>query len=385
MRAARGQLLQHTARRRSTAARTKCSATSSRRRCSASEREGTDHELRFQRRRGTTARRGAALGRAAATASSAAARIAKAGGFSAEAWGETRRAGPARAWARRKTTAAWRMGPVDGDAGARGARPRPGAGAGGRGGAGRRLGARAGARGRARRAGRRASPSGEARVVLALPGARRALPAEPRRHEGRRTPATRGRSAAPRASCRSATRPTPSSCRARVSGAADDAARHRAVPGRTRAPPASTTQGYALQDGSRAAEVDARRRAGHAAGRRRPGLRRAGAGRRHRHRRAGAEAVGAMDKLFELTVDYMNTRKQFGVADRHLPGAAPPRRRHEDAARTRALDELLRDAQARRGAAPCAAARVAQAKVQLGQSDALRRPAVRSSCTAASA
>ena len=39
-----------------------------------------------------------------------------------------------------------------------------------------------------------------------------------------------------------------------------------------------------------------------------------------------AEAVGVMDKLFELTVEYMNTRKQFG-AHRHLPGAAPPRRR----------------------------------------------------------
>ncbi len=57
-----------------------------------------------------------------------------------------------------------------------------------------------------------------------------------------------------------------------------------------------------------------------------------------------AEAVGAMDKLVAITVEYMNTRKQFGVADRQLPGAAPPHRRRQDAARAGALDELLRDA-----------------------------------------
>ena len=57
-----------------------------------------------------------------------------------------------------------------------------------------------------------------------------------------------------------------------------------------------------------------------------------------------AEAVGAMDKLVAITVEYMNTRKQFGVPIATLPGAAPPHRRRQDAARAGALDELLRDA-----------------------------------------
>jgi alkylation response protein AidB-like acyl-CoA dehydrogenase len=68
-----------------------------------------------------------------------------------------------------------------------------------------------------------------------------------------------------------------------------------------------------------------------------------------------------------ITVEYMNTRKQFGVADRQLPGAAPPHGRRQDAARAGALDELLRQPQARR-AAGAAPPRARQAKVQLGHS-----------------
>jgi hypothetical protein len=51
-----------------------------------------------------------------------------------------------------------------------------------------------------------------------------------------------------------------------------------------------------------------------------------------------------MDKLVAITVDYMNTRKQFGVHAGQLPGAAPPHRRREDAAGAGPLDELLRHA-----------------------------------------
>ena len=88
-----------------------------------------------------------------------------------------------------------------------------------------------------------------------------------------------------------------------------------------------------------------------------------------------AEAVGAMDKLVAITVEYMNTRKQFGVAIATLPGAAPPHRRRQDAARAGALDELLRDPQARREPAG-AAARAGPGQGAAGPVDALRRPAV---------
>ena len=44
----------------------------------------------------------------------------------------------------------------------------------------------------------------------------------------------------------------------------------------------------------------------------------------------GARGRGGrrMERLTELTCEYLRTRKQFGVADRQLPGAAAPRRRH---------------------------------------------------------
>ena len=41
-----------------------------------------------------------------------------------------------------------------------------------------------------------------------------------------------------------------------------------------------------------------------------------------------AEAVGAMDEVLRLTVEYLKQRKQFGVAAEDVPGAHPPRRRH---------------------------------------------------------
>ena len=41
-----------------------------------------------------------------------------------------------------------------------------------------------------------------------------------------------------------------------------------------------------------------------------------------------AEAVGAMSEALEMTVDYLKTRKQFGVADRRIPGVAASRFRY---------------------------------------------------------
>ncbi len=100
---------------------------------------------------------------------------------------------------------------------------------------------------------------------------------------------------------------------ARVSGANDDAA-GIALFLVERSASGVKTQGYALQDGSRAAEVTL---AGApatllvAAG---PAFAALELAVDTGIAALAAEAVGAMDKLFELTVEYMNTRKQFGVA-----------------------------------------------------------------------
>ena len=80
-----------------------------------------------------------------------------------------------------------------------------------------------------------------------------------------------------------------------------------------------------------------------------------------------AEAVGAMDRLFELTADYLNTRKQFGV-----PIGTFQALRHRIADMKMQL-ELARSmsyyATLKLGEAPDVRRRaIAQAKVQLGQS-----------------
>ena len=127
------------------------------------------------------------------------------------------------------------------------------------------------------------------------------------------------------------------------------------------------TQGYALQDGSRAAEV-------FLAGA--PATLLVAAGPAFAALELAvdigiaalaAEAVGAMDKLFELTVDYLNTRKQFGV-----PIGTFQALRHRVADMKMQL-ELARSmsyyATLKLGEEPEMRRRaVAQAKVQLGQS-----------------
>ncbi len=77
--------------------------------------------------------------------------------------------------------------------------------------------------------------------------------------------------------------------------------------------PGVTTRSYVLQDGSAAADLDLRapqprnccRRAMPSTPWRPPWMPGLAA--------LCAEAVGAMDQLMAITVDYMNTRKQFGV------------------------------------------------------------------------
>ena len=53
-----------------------------------------------------------------------------------------------------------------------------------------------------------------------------------------------------------------------------------------------------------------------------------------------AEAVGAMSEALTMTVEYLKTRKQFGVDDRLVPGAAAPRLRHDCRARTGAQHDV---------------------------------------------
>ncbi len=153
---------------------------------------------------------------------------------------------------------------------------------------------------------------------------------------------------------------------ARVSGAADDPA-GIALFLVERQAAGVRTQGYALQDGSRAAEVTL---AGApatllvAAG---PAFAALELAVDTGIAALAAEAVGAMDKLFELTVDYMNTRKQFGVAIGTFQAL-----RHRIADMKMQL-ELARSmsyyATLKLGEQPDVRRRaVAQAKVQLGQS-----------------
>jgi len=99
---------------------------------------------------------------------------------------------------------------------------------------------------------------------------------------------------------------------ARVSGAADDPA-GIALFLVERAAAGVATRGYALQDGSRAAEVTLANAPATllvAAG---PAFAALELAVDTGIAALAAEAVGVMDKLFDLTVDYLNTRKQFGV------------------------------------------------------------------------
>jgi len=153
---------------------------------------------------------------------------------------------------------------------------------------------------------------------------------------------------------------------ARVSGNADDAAGIALfLVERTAA--GVKTQGYALQDASRAAEItfaDAPATLLVAAG---PAFAALELAIDTGIAALAAEAVGVMDKLFELTVEYMNTRKQFGVAIGTFQAL-----RHRLADMKMQL-ELARSmsyyATLKLGEEPAMRRRaIAQAKVQLGQS-----------------
>jgi alkylation response protein AidB-like acyl-CoA dehydrogenase len=153
---------------------------------------------------------------------------------------------------------------------------------------------------------------------------------------------------------------------ARVSGAADDPA-GIALFLVERAAAGVTTRGYALQDGSRAAEVTLANAPATLLVPAGPAFAALELAIDTGIAALAAEAVGVMDKLFELTVDYLNTRKQFGVAIGTFQAL-----RHRIADMKMQL-ELARSmsyyATLKLGEAPDLRRRaVAQAKVQLGQS-----------------
>ena len=153
---------------------------------------------------------------------------------------------------------------------------------------------------------------------------------------------------------------------ARVGGAPDDAA-GIALFLVERSASGVKTQGYALQDGSRAAEVTFAGAPATLLVAEGPAFAALELAIDTGIAALAAEAVGAMDKLFELTADYLNTRKQFGV-----PIGTFQALRHRIADMKMQL-ELARSmsyfATLKLGEEPAARRRaVAQAKVQLGQS-----------------
>jgi hypothetical protein len=157
---------------------------------------------------------------------------------------------------------------------------------------------------------------------------------------------------------------------ARVSGAVDDAA-GIALFLVERSAAGVATRGYGLQDGSRAAEVTFADSPAQL-------IAAVGAGEQSGHALLElavdvgiaalcAEAVGAMDKLVAFTIEYMNTRKQFGVAIASFQAL-----RHRIADVKMQL-ELARSmsyfATLKLGEAPAQRRRaLSQAKLQLGQS-----------------
>ena len=97
----------------------------------------------------------------------------------------------------------------------------------------------------------------------------------------------------------------------RLPGAGHGGRQDRPVPGGAQRPAASTTRGYGTQDGGRAAEVTFK--AAPAALVTLDGLTALEHAVDIGIAASCAEAVGVMDKTMDVTVEYMNTRKQFGV------------------------------------------------------------------------
>ena len=197
------------------------------------------------------------------------------------------------------------------------------------------------------------------------PGARRALPAEPRRprsatrsrrrldahrHQDRRAGRRRGRCLHRAGAHRAARSTTPPAS---------------PVPGRQRGAGVHV-RGYPTQDGARAADLVLADTPATLISR--DGLARAGACGRRRHRRAVRRRRGPDGHAGRHHGRLHEHAQAVRRDDRQLPGAAPPHRRREDAARAGPLDELLRQPQARRAGRRSAAARCRRPRCSSGNS-----------------
>ncbi|MFN3303126.1 MAG: acyl-CoA dehydrogenase family protein [Roseateles sp.] len=153
---------------------------------------------------------------------------------------------------------------------------------------------------------------------------------------------------------------------ARVDGA-DDAAQGVALYLVERSAPGVQTRAYSLYDGSRAAEVHFDHTPAQLIAGPEQGLALLELAADIGIAAQAAEAVGVMERYLDMTVDYLNTRKQFGVAIASFQAL-----RHRTADVKMQL-ELARSmsyyATLRLGDAPAVRRRaLSQAKVQLGQS-----------------
>ena len=134
-----------------------------------------------------------------------------------------------------------------------------------------------------------------------------------------------------------------------------------------RASPGVTTRGYALQDGSRAAELVLASAPGERLVDTASGFAALEEAVDIGIAALAAEAIGAMDRLFELTVDYLNTRKQFGVpigTFQALRHRVADMKMQLELARSMSYFATLK----LRDPAPSRRRAIAQSKVQLGRS-----------------
>lgn len=90
-----------------------------------------------------------------------------------------------------------------------------------------------------------------------------------------------------------------------------------------------------------------------------------------------AEGAGAMEKLIEITAEYLGTRQQFRQAAGQLPGTAAPHGRHAGAEGTGAVDGLRRSPGAGRGRSRRAPPHAVRGQGDAGPCRTLRRPAGR--------
>ena len=363
LRAAGLDLLQHAQDHDLRRLATKCSATSSPRRCWAEEtRQWTSI---FPTTRNNCATR-CASGSTSGYGFERRRAIDAAGGFSArprDELAELGLVGLLRSRGRRRHG----HGPGRGDGGAGGAGPRHRAGAAGASAGGRRACWPPTAATPSSATGCRASPAARRSWCSPTRSARRAT-ASTRSRPGRRRPATAGTLTGAKSIVPAATRPTPSSCPRKADGKIALFLVERARQRRRR--PAATARRTAAAPPK--CVFDKRRPPPWSPTTASP---RSSTPSTSASPRTCAEAVGVMDKTMQLTVEYLNTRKQFGVTIgtfQALRHRIADMKMQLELARSMSYYAIAQAQRAHRGAAPGDGA----GQVPAGRVHALRRPEV---------